>query len=130
MRRAATWTARAAALAAVVALLAACHTTRVVWAKPGGDNASLQDDMQACNYQPPATAPAYQAATAAPAYQPLPAPSGYPAGPMTPAHSTPAYSSSGSSGDATNSVTIDVPDAQRSPASCMIAHGWRLTPLP
>lgn len=122
MSRAPTWAAQAAALLALAMLVAGCHTTRVVWAKPGGEAASLQDDMQTCNYHPATTA--YRPA-AAPGYQPLPAPSGYSAGSMAPAYSTPANSA-----DATNSVTIDVPDAQRSPVSCMIAHGWRLTPLP
>lgn len=107
-------------------LLAACHTTRVVWAKSGGDNTALQDDMQACNYRPTsATAPAYQATTTTPGYQSMPAPTTFSAGPMTPAYSTPAYS-----GDTTKSATIDVQDAQRLAVSCMIAHGWRLTPLP
>lgn len=120
MSRAATWAARAAALVTLASLLAACHTTRVVWAKPGGDNAALQDDMQACNYQPTATAPGYQAAAVAPSYQPTLTPGGYQASPTTPAYS----------GGNTKLATIDVQDAQRLAVSCMIAHGWRLTPLP
>jgi len=129
LSRAPTWTARAVALVTLASMLAACHTTRVVWARPGGDNTALQDDMQACSYHPP-TATAYQPAPAQPAYaptqapfgyQPTPAPSRYSANPMAP-----AYSSAG----ATKSVTIDVQDEQRSPVNCMIAHGWRLTPLP
>ena len=123
MSHAATWTARAVALVALVALaslLAACHTTRVVWAKSGGDTTALQSDMEACGYHSPATGTAYQPAPALPVYQPAPTASGYPANPMAPAHAT----------GNTKSVTIDVPDEQRSPVRCMIAHGWRLTPLP
>lgn len=118
-----------AALLALGSLLAGCHTTRVVWAKPGGDSAALQNDMQACNYRPTTTALNNQAATL-PGYQPPPTPSGFSTSPMTPAYSTPTYPASASRGDTANSVTIDAPDAERSPVRCMIAHGWRLTPLP
>ena len=126
MNRAATGTA--AALLALATLLAGCHTTRVVWAKPGGNSAALQDDMQACNYHPP-TATAFQPGPAQPTFQPAqplfgeqPAlnPSAYQANPMAPVYSN----------ETTKSVTINVPDEQRSPVNCMIAHGWRLTPLP
>lgn len=120
MSCAATWTARAAALVTLASLLAACHATRVVWAKPGGDTAALQSDMEACGYRSPTTGTAYQSAPARPTYQPTPAVAGYPANPMAPAYAA----------DNTRSVTIDVPDEQRSPVRCMIAHGWRLTPLP
>lgn len=128
MNRAATWAARATALLTLATLLASCHTTRVVWAKPGGNKATLQDDMQACNYNLATTAPGYRAA-AAPIFQSTPVPTGSPTGAMTP-YSNPSYPSSASSGDTTKSATIDVRDAQRLAVSCMIAHGWRLTPLP
>jgi len=131
LNRAATGTAPAAALLALATLLAGCHTTRVVWAKPGGNSTALQDDMQACHYRPTTNVPGYQAA-AVPGYQPPPAPTAFSTGPMTPAYSTStsAYPKPAPSGDTTRSVTIDVPDTQRAPVSCMIAHGWRLTPLP
>lgn len=128
LSRAATWAAGAAALMTLATLLAGCHTTRVVWAKPGGDDAALQDDMRTCNYRPTTTVPDYQAA-AVPGYQPPQAPTPFSTGPMTSAYSTPTYPTSAYSRD-TKSATIDVQDAERSPVSCMIAHGWRLTPLP
>jgi hypothetical protein len=31
-------------------MVAACHTTRVVWSKPGGDQAELQSDLAACSH--------------------------------------------------------------------------------
>lgn len=109
----ATWTARAAALAVLASLLAACHTTRVVWAKPGANAASLRDDTQACEYRPPEAALPNQTAA-------MPATSAYAASSTTP----------GYFGNTTRSVTIDVPDTRRSTVTCLIAHGWRLTPLP
>jgi hypothetical protein len=118
-----TWIVRAAALAALVSLVsltAACHTTRIVWAKPGGDNAQLQTDMQACGYQPSSATQAYQAAAAPPVYQTRTMTSGYPTGPVTPTYAN----------ESTKSATIDVQESQRSPVSCMTARGWRLTPLP
>jgi len=123
LSRAARWATGAAALAALASVLAACHTTRVVWAKPGGDDAALQSDIQTCGYRGPATTQTYQPPTIPRPYLPTPTASGYPlgtAGSMTPVHAD----------DSAKSATIDVPDAQRSPVSCMIAHGWRLTPLP
>lgn len=126
MNRAATWAAQAAALLALATLLAGCHTTRVNWAKPDGDTAALQNDMQACNYhyRPTINAPSYQA-VGVPGYQPPLASTSFSTGQMTPAYPTPA-----SSGDATKSATIDVKDPQRLAVNCMIAHGWRLTPVP
>lgn len=134
MSRAATWVAPVAALLALALLLGGCHTTRVVWAKPGGDSAALQNDMQACNYYPTTTVANNQAATL-PGYQPSPTPPDFSTGPMTPAYSTPTYPPSVYSPTPaysrdTKSATIDVQDRQRSAVSCMIAHGWRLTPLP
>jgi hypothetical protein len=41
-------TARAALFAMFAVTLAACHTTRVVWSKPGADQAELQSDLAAC----------------------------------------------------------------------------------
>lgn len=114
-----------AALLALATLLAGCHTTRVVWAKPGGDSGALHDAMQACNYRSPTTAPQGYQAAAVPGYQPPPMSTQFSTGPMTPAYPTSAYS-----GDTTKSATIDAQDAQRLAVSCMIAHGWRLTPLP
>jgi hypothetical protein len=121
--RAARWTAGAVALTALASVLAACHTTQVVWAKPGGDNAALQSDIQTCGYRGPAMAQIDQPPTIPRPYLPTPTTSGYPlgtAGSMTSTHAD----------DSVKSATIDVPDTQRSPVNCMIAHGWRLTPLP
>lgn len=42
-------TAQVAALAALASVMAACHTTRVVWSKPGADQAALQSDLTACH---------------------------------------------------------------------------------
>ena len=39
------WTAL---LMACATALAACHTTRVVWSKPGGDATALQSDLRDC----------------------------------------------------------------------------------
>lgn len=128
LKRPATSATLALVLLALATLLAGCHRTRVVWAKPAGDAAALQSDMQACGYGAP-TATADQPAPAQPSYQPTPALFGnqtnpplssYPSNPMAPTYSS----------TPTQSVTIDAPDSQRSPVSCMIAHGWRLTPLP
>lgn len=134
MSRAATWVVPVAALLALAMLLTGCHTTHVVWAKPGGDSAALQNDMQACNYHPTTTVASNQAATL-PGYQPSQAPPDFSTGPMTPAYSTPTYPASVYSPTSaysrdTKSATIDVQDRQRLAVSCMIAHGWRLTPLP
>lgn len=130
MSRIATWAAGAAALVTLATLLTGCHTTRVVWTKPGGDDAALQDDMRTCNYAQTTTAtPGYQPAAGVPAYQSTQAPIGYSAPPVS-ASSMPTYPTSTYPGSATKSVTIDVQDAQRLAVRCMIAHGWRLTPLP
>lgn len=126
LSRTATW---AATLVTLATLLTGCHTTRVVWGKPGGDDAALQDDMRTCNYVQTTTAtPSYQTAAGVPGYQSTRAVIGYSATPM-PAYSTSAYPTSAYPGDATKSVTIDVQDSQRSAVRCMIEHGWRLTPL-
>lgn len=130
LSRTATRVAGAIALVTLATLLTGCHTTRVVWAKPGGNDTALQDDMRTCSYVQTTTAtPSYQAAAGVPGYQSTRAMIGYSAAPM-PAYSTSAYPTPAYSADATNSATIDAPDAQRSPVKCMIAHGWRLTPLP
>lgn len=130
LSRTATWAAGAAALVTLATLLAGCHTTRVVWAKPGGDDAALHDDMRTCNYVQTTTAtPGYQPPAGARGYQSTQAPIGYSAAPV-PAYSTPAYPTSAYAGDTTKSVTIDVQDRQPLTVRCMIAHGWRLTPLP
>lgn len=128
MNRAPTWAAQAAGLLALATLLAGCHTTHVVWAKPGGDIASLHNDLQACNYRPTTPAPGYQAATV-PGYQPPQETTTFSTGPTMPAYSTPGYPTSAYNRD-TKSATIDVQDAQRMSVNCMIAHGWRLTPQP
>ncbi|HYL31727.1 MAG TPA: hypothetical protein VEU53_01100 [Stellaceae bacterium] len=120
MSRAATWTVRAATFTALVSLLSACHTTRVVWAKPGGDSVQLQTDMQACGYQPSSVSQTYQASGAPPVYQTRTMTSGYPTNPMAPTYAN----------ESTKSATIDVQDSQRSPVHCMIARGWRLMPMP
>jgi len=46
--------------------------------------------------------------------------SGYPANPMAPTYTN----------ESTKIATIDVQDSQRSPVRCMVARGWRLTPVP
>lgn len=120
MSRAATWAVHATALAALVSLTAACHTTRVVWAKPGGDSAQLQTDLQACGYRPSSVTQTHQAPATPPVYQAQTITSGYPTGPMAPTYAN----------ESTKSATIDVQDSQRSLVSCIIARGWRLTPLP
>jgi hypothetical protein len=50
---------RVALLAALALTLAGCHTTRVVWAKPGGGDAALQSDLQGCADQARAAPPGY-----------------------------------------------------------------------
>ena len=59
MSRADRCAGRAALLAALALTLAACHTTRVVWAKPGADDAALQSDLQQCALQAKAATPTY-----------------------------------------------------------------------
>ncbi|MDE2228434.1 MAG: hypothetical protein KGL11_05260 [Alphaproteobacteria bacterium] len=49
--------AQAALVAALAAMLAGCHMTRVVWAKPDADNAALQRDLQDCAFWAEAAAP-------------------------------------------------------------------------
>ena len=49
--------ARLAVLAMLMTTLAACHTTPVVWSKPGADQAQLESDLQACAEQAKAVAP-------------------------------------------------------------------------
>lgn len=128
LKRAATWAVQAAALLVLTTLLAGCHRTQVVWAKPGGDSAALHNDMQTCNYHPLASTP-FQSSPPQPTYQPMQTlfggqpvvnPSSYRANSMAPANSN----------ESTKSVPLDLQNEQRSPVSCMIAHGWRLTPLP
>lgn len=48
MRHGAQPTARLAVCVVLATTLAACHTTRVVWSKPGGDQTALQSDLTAC----------------------------------------------------------------------------------
>lgn len=116
------------ALLVLTTLLAGCHRTQIIWAKPGGDSAALHNDLQTCNYHPP-TSTAAQSSPPQPTYQPMQTlfggqpvvnPSSYRTNPMAPANSN----------ESAKSVTIDVPNEQRSAVNCMIAHGWRLTPLP
>ena len=47
----------AVAAVALTAALAACHTTPVVWSKPGADQAQLESDLHACADQAKAVAP-------------------------------------------------------------------------
>ncbi len=56
MRRGAQSTARLAVWVALATALAACHTTRVVWSKQGGDQTALQSDLTACHGDEHATA--------------------------------------------------------------------------
>lgn len=49
LRRARRWTVRSALVPALAVMVAACHTTRVVWSKPGSDQAELQSDLAACS---------------------------------------------------------------------------------
>jgi hypothetical protein len=93
-RRARRWTVQLALVPALAVMVAACHTTRVVWSKPGGDQAELQSDLAACGRDTQA----------------------------------------GVVDESTNrtvAVENDIPaSSTRLQVSCMLKHGWRLTPLP
>jgi len=59
MSSAARLAGRAALVGALALTLAACHTTRVVWAKPGGDDVALRSDLQDCADRARAASPNY-----------------------------------------------------------------------
>jgi len=44
---------------AALTLLLACHTTRVVWTKPGADEVALESDLRACAAQSQSSSPNY-----------------------------------------------------------------------
>lgn len=54
LRRARWWTAQSVVVATLAMMLAACHTTRVVWSKPGANQAELQSDLALCRENTPA----------------------------------------------------------------------------
>lgn len=45
------------AVLAALPLLAACHSTPVVWSKPGADQDAFQRDLRTCSEQARATSP-------------------------------------------------------------------------
>ncbi|MGH6967738.1 MAG: hypothetical protein ACREEN_01355 [Stellaceae bacterium] len=115
-------------LGALAATLAACHTTRVVWSKPGADQAALQGDLQACADQARVALPDVSdnrgAAAAMSTPSVRPESSNYFGGASAPATTdTEQYA-------ARDAARDTVTEALRPQVKCMIAHGWRLTPQP
>ena len=94
-------TAWAVALATLAAALAACHTTHVVWSKPGADQSALRSDLQACAAQ-------------ANAGKPLSA----------------DIRTMTNAADETSPGQVNWDEASRQQVGCMLSRGWKLTPLP
>jgi len=121
LSRAARRAGHAALLAALALTLAACHTTRVVWSKPGADQAALQSDWQTCaelartvESSDHVGGPAMSTATES----------------QIAAQKSAQYAGQSPAQAATrDAAQYAVIAASRPQVSCMTGRGWRLTPV-